>query len=190
MGIEPTTRVMRAAGFEDQEGHQTPNASMIQYRRDVPVRDARSILADAGRGDAAAPSGRPAARLSYPPAGAISKPPDVCGSNSRLTRASSTPGAERDERAEVISVALRAAGADALAAPGPARPAAAARGRLRRARSRRTREHLGQMTHQAEAGHVGAGVGADRRTASRAARFSVRMEPGPLPRPRGARRPA
>ncbi len=28
MGIEPTTRFRRAAGFEDQEGHQTPIASL------------------------------------------------------------------------------------------------------------------------------------------------------------------
>ncbi len=27
MGIEPTTRFARAAGFEDREGHQTPIAS-------------------------------------------------------------------------------------------------------------------------------------------------------------------
>ena len=28
MGIEPTPRVMRDTGFEDQEGHQTSNASL------------------------------------------------------------------------------------------------------------------------------------------------------------------
>ena len=28
MGIEPTPRVMRDTGFEDQGGHQTPNASI------------------------------------------------------------------------------------------------------------------------------------------------------------------
>ncbi len=29
MGIEPTPRVMRDTGFEDQGGHQTPNASKL-----------------------------------------------------------------------------------------------------------------------------------------------------------------
>jgi len=29
MGIEPTPRVMRDTGFEDQGGHQTPNASNL-----------------------------------------------------------------------------------------------------------------------------------------------------------------
>ena len=28
MGIEPTTRLTRATGFEDQGGHQTPIASV------------------------------------------------------------------------------------------------------------------------------------------------------------------
>ncbi len=28
MGIEPTTRIRRANGFEDREGHQTPIASV------------------------------------------------------------------------------------------------------------------------------------------------------------------
>ena len=32
MGIEPTNRVMRVTGFEDQEGHQTPNASIFESR--------------------------------------------------------------------------------------------------------------------------------------------------------------
>ena len=38
MGIEPTTRAVRAAGFEDQEGHQTPNASkkFLRGRRPSP----------------------------------------------------------------------------------------------------------------------------------------------------------
>jgi hypothetical protein len=30
MGIEPTPRVMRDTGFEDQGGHQTPNASKMR----------------------------------------------------------------------------------------------------------------------------------------------------------------
>ena len=29
MGIEPTPRVMRDTGFEDQGSHQTPNASKL-----------------------------------------------------------------------------------------------------------------------------------------------------------------
>jgi hypothetical protein len=29
MGIEPTIRAVRTAGFEDQEGHQAPNASIV-----------------------------------------------------------------------------------------------------------------------------------------------------------------
>src|SRR4051812_13694065 len=33
MGIEPTTRGERAAGFEDQEGHQTPIASVVCGKR-------------------------------------------------------------------------------------------------------------------------------------------------------------
>jgi hypothetical protein len=36
MGIEPTARFGRAAGFEDQGGHQTPIASLRDVMAAVP----------------------------------------------------------------------------------------------------------------------------------------------------------
>ncbi len=48
MGIEPTTRAVRVTGFEDQEGHQTPNASMRLLHDDVRVRRGLNF-ADVGR---------------------------------------------------------------------------------------------------------------------------------------------
>jgi hypothetical protein len=37
MGIEPTPRAERDTGFEDQEGHQTPNASKSGFHLDPPL---------------------------------------------------------------------------------------------------------------------------------------------------------
>jgi hypothetical protein len=86
MGIEPTVRCWRTAGFEDQEGHQTPFASGIgvmgRHRR------GQGPTAAGARSRRDAPGGACAKVAPEPPPLQV---PRAAGTGDRLTDAPSAP---------------------------------------------------------------------------------------------------